>query len=161
MTNQSIHATLTALVTVALLLTAATAQAQARYTYSAAGDEVTDTKTGLTWRRCSEDQTWSGGTCTGFAGHYSHEQALARATAQAGAAGWRLPNIKELSSIADKTRSNPAIDTTAFPATPSNLYWSATPNARDAKFVWGVIFNAGFDYFYDRDGHGGHIRLVR
>lgn len=134
MNTPSIRTTLAALAVAALLLPVTTAQAQARYTYSTAGDEVTDTKTGLTWRRCSEGQAWSGGTCTGTAASYTHERALARATAQAGTAGWRLPSVEELSSIAT------SIDTTAFPATPSNWYWSATPNADYHYSAWIVLF---------------------
>jgi hypothetical protein len=163
MTTPSIRATLAALATAALLLASATAQAQAqaRYSYSAAGDEVTDTQTGLTWRRCSEGQTWSGGTCTGTIATYTHEQALARATSQAGTAGWRLPSVKELSSIADKTRSNPAIDTTAFPATPSDWYWSSTPYAGLSSYAWGVGFGDGYVGGYDSRDNSYHVRLVR
>lgn len=163
MTPLSILTTLS-LTTAAVLLTTTVAQAQARYTYSATGDEVTDTKTGLTWRRCSEGQIWSGSICTGIAATYTHEQALAHATTQAGTKGWRLPNVKELSSIANRTRSNPAIDTNAFPATPPNLYWSSTPYAGYSAYVWWVEFSGGFVYFNaSRDGFGGggHVRLVR
>jgi hypothetical protein len=166
MTTPSIRATLAALATAALLLASATAQAQAqaqaqaRYSYSAAGDEVTDTQTGLTWRRCSEGQTWSGGTCTGTIATYTHEQALARATSQAGTAGWRLPSVKELSSIADKTRSNPAIDTTAFPATPSDWYWSSTPYAGHSGYAWYVGFGDG-SVSDDSRYYDFHVRLVR
>ncbi len=116
-----------ALIPLALLACAASAHAQSRYTYSAAGDEVTDSQTGLVWRRCSEGQSWSGGTCTGTAANYTLEAALVQAQAQAGAAGWRLPNVKELSSITDRTRFDPAIDPTVFPATPSAYFWTATP----------------------------------
>ena len=164
-TTSSIRATLAALATAALLLASATAQAQARYTYSTAGDEVTDTKTGLAWRRCSEGQTWSGTTCTGTAATYTHEQALAHAKAQAGAAGWRLPNVKELASLVDKTRFDPAIDTTAFPATPPNRYWSSTPYAVYSGRAWYVYFLGGAvssgSYDTGYRSYSYHVRLVR
>lgn len=153
----------TTVVTAALLLAATLAHSQSRYTYSTAGDEVTDTQTGLTWRRCSEGQTWSGTSCTGtatIAATYTHEQALAHAKAQAGAAGWRLPSVKELSSIAEKTRTNPAIDTSAFPATPSGWYWSSTPYAGDSGYARYVNFysgNVAYGYRYA----SLHVRLVR
>ena len=151
----------TALAAAALLLAAASAHSQTRYTYSTAGDEVTDSKTGLIWRRCSEGQTWSGSTCTSTAATYTHEQALAQAKAQAGTAGWRLPNVKELGSIADKTRTSPAIDPAAFPATPSNWYWSSTPYAVYSSDAWYVDFGlGGVNYGYVRY-YGLHVRLVR
>jgi hypothetical protein len=152
----------TALAAVALLLVAASAQSQiqTRYTYSTAGDEVTDSKTGLIWRRCSEGQTWSGSTCTGTAAAYTHEQALAQAQAQAGMAGWRLPNVKELTSIANKALVNPAIDSTAFPVTPSEWYWSSTPYAGDSSNAWSVNFDNGNVNNGSR-GDGDHVRLVR
>jgi hypothetical protein len=155
--NPSIRATLTAM---ALLLAGASAQSQTRYTYSAAGDEVTDSKTSLIWRRCSEGQTWSGSTCTGTAATYTHEQALAQAQSQAGTAGWRLPNVKELTSIADKALVNPAIDSTAFPATPSNWYWSSTPYAGSSSDAWNVDFYYGYVSDSSR-GNYFHVRLVR
>lgn len=55
-----------------------------------------DKYTGLTWRRCEEPQTWNGKSCTGKRRLFSYEQALRYAQTQQ---GWRLPDIKELSSI--------------------------------------------------------------
>jgi hypothetical protein len=136
---------------------AGTAQAQARYSYSSNGSEVTDTKTGLIWRRCSEGQSWSAGACSGTAASYTHEQALAQAKTQT---GWRLPNVKELSSLVDSSRVNPAIDITAFPATPSSWYWSASPFAGNAALAWGVNFGSGGVSLNLRDGYG-QVRLVR
>ena len=126
--------------TASILLATAT---QAAFIPNAAGDEITDTTTGLIWKRCSEGQTWSAGTCTGTALTFTHEQALQRATIQAGAAGWRLPNVKELSSIVDASRTNPAIDTAAFPATPSNWYWTSSPYAGGSDYAWVVSFDDG------------------
>jgi Protein of unknown function (DUF1566) len=105
-----------------LLLPVALGALAAPFTVSADGQEVTDTKTGLIWRRCAAGMTASGGTCTGTASAFTHEAALTHASTQATVTGvaWRLPNVKELSSIADKSRSNPAIDTVAFPATPAS-----------------------------------------
>ena len=159
MTTPSIRTKLAALTAAAMLLAAPTTHAQARYIYSTAGDEVTDTQTGLTWRRCSEGQTWSGTTCTGTAAAYYHEGALAQAKTQT---GWRLPNVKELASIADKARTAPAIDTTAFPATPSHWYWSSTPYAGGASNAWLVSFYDGYaSYDYRGSGYLILVRLVR
>ena len=102
-----------------------------RYSYSAGGSEVIDSKTGLTWQRCALGMAWTGSTCTGIASGFSHEQALVEAKHHVASSGkaWRLPNVKELSSIADKTRLSPAIDPTVFPATPSYIFWSSTPES--------------------------------
>lgn len=124
---------------VACVLITAPAQAQSRYSYSTDGSEVTDSQTGLVWRRCSEGMAWSGGTCIGVPTTYSHEAALAHAKTQT---GWRLPNVKELASILNISRMNPAIDPTAFPATSSGWYWSSSPMVGDSRFAWVV----GFDY---------------
>jgi hypothetical protein len=151
------------LLTCALLLAglcgAHTAQAQARYSYSADGTEVTDSKTGLVWQRCSAGQSWSAGTstCTGTAATYTHEAALSFAKTQT---GWRLPNVKELSSITDKTRKNPAIDVTAFPAAPSGFFWTSTPRADDASGAWTVNFDNGFVFSGSR-GYTFQVRVVR
>jgi len=122
------------------VLSTASAQAQSRYSYSTDGSEVTDSQTGLVWRRCAEGMAWSGSTCSGTTATYSHEQALARARTQA---GWRLPSVKELGSIVDRSRSNPAIDVAAFPATSSSWFWSSSPYAGNANRAWFVYFGHG------------------
>jgi len=98
------------------------------FTVSSDGNEVTDQKTGLIWRRCAEGMNWDGITCAGVAATYTHEAALQHAVLQASGTGttWRLPNVKELASIIDDSRSIPAIDLSVFPATPPNLFWSAS-----------------------------------
>lgn len=126
------------------------------------GAEVTDQRTGLVWARCSVGQSWSGNTCTGSPSSVTHEAALQHAQSQS---GWRLPNVKELASLADKGCQIPAIDTTAFPATPVSWYWTSSPNVSDASYAWGVNFSSGYVY----GGHGinrnfymgGAVRLVR
>lgn len=99
----------------------------ASYGSDAANNIVNDAWTGLRWRRCLEGQTWSGTTCTGVPTDFTHEQALAH-DGHISRGSWRLPNVKELDSLQDRTRTtSPAIDTTAFPGTTGSLVWSSTP----------------------------------
>ena len=144
-----------------LLAVVGTTQAADRFTYSTDGSEVTDSRTGLIWRRCAEGMTWSGGTCTGTAAQYTHQEALQQAKAQT---KWRLPNIKELSSIVDLNSSNPAAHLISFPKTPSDLFWSSSPNAdvnvNALGYAWGVNFSDGVvdtDYRVSNN----YVRLVR
>lgn len=124
--------------------------------FAISGEEVTDKRTGLVWKRCSEGQTLNGSTCTGTAVNYSHQGALQYAQAQS---GWRLPNVKELASLADKGCQNPAIDRTAFPGTPSNWYWTSSPYVGVSGYAWYVHFYDGYVHGSNRDYN--HVRLVR
>ena len=133
-----------------------------QYTVSTNGQEVTDSKTGLIWRRCSEGQVWSGSACTGSASVFMHEAALAHATAQTLATNvaWRLPNVKELASIRDVTKSAPTIDSLAFPATTSDIYWSSSPRLDDSNYAWGINFYFGYvSGGYRNDSY--QLRLLR
>lgn len=141
-----------------------------RYAYSTDGSEVTDAITGLTWRRCSEGQVWSGSNCTGTATVFTHEAALAQAQAQS---GWRLPNVKELQTLADLSKMKPAIDKVAFPSMPNCdapsycAYWSTTPNvaasrgALTVSFVHGNSADIAEAGGSDRDSSKFHTRLVK
>lgn len=135
------------------------------YLISADGLEVTDPKTGLIWRRCAEGMSWKKKTCTGTALAFTHQQALSRASTEAVATGvaWRLPNDKELPSIADKTRKDPAIDAVAFPATPSSFFWASSPYITIPQTelrAWHVDFLNGFS-FGGFQTNSSHVRLVR
>lgn len=130
--------------------------------FSPSGDEVLDRYTGLVWKRCSQGQTWSGSDCTGTATVHTHEQAMIVAGQSIG--GWRLPNIRELSTLADfGCYSSPgvglaSIDRTAFPRTPREWYWSTTPY-NDSN-AWIVDFDEGDAQAIYRSNQG-YVRLVR
>lgn len=152
------------------LVRAGQVQTTPRYTVSADGQEVTDSRTNLIWRRCPEGMVFSGGTCTGTANRFLHEAALQHAAAQASSTGiaWRLPNVRELSSIADKSLFNPAIDPIVFPATQvgpfGSVFWSASPSIGPSGGAWAVDFTSGNVRFGGaRSGYGiyPHVRLVR
>ncbi|RMX01778.1 DUF1566 domain-containing protein [Allofranklinella schreckenbergeri] len=148
------------------------------------GDEVTDTQTGLVWARCGVGQNWDGNTCVGDAHDLSHQEAMEHAK---GRQGWRLPNVKELSSILDMACSDPrlnpfvedwrpAIDATVFPNASSKTksggfvihggtYWTATPYAGDPLWetsVWVVDFDTPAVYpTVGRMPLSAAVRLVR
>lgn len=148
------------------LLGADTAMAQGAYRYGP--DEkgvpdgvVFDTRTGLTWRRCSEGQIWSNGQCNGEAHVKTYIQAMYHASQQH---GWRAPNVKELASLLDTNRPRPYIDTDAFPNTPTILdsyYWSSTPNEGNPMGGWFVGFGNGRIGASFLNGLRFNLRLVR
>jgi formylglycine-generating enzyme required for sulfatase activity len=55
---------------------------------------------------------------------------------------WRLPSIKELQSIVDRKKRDPAIKA-GFSNTESGWYWSASPDVRNGSFAWIVYFGNG------------------
>lgn len=130
-------------------------QPNSRFTLNDNGTEVKDNRTGLVWRRCSEGQILSVNTCTGSSATYTHAAALANAQKQS---GWRLPNVKELAGLADKGCANPAIDSSAFPNTPSTAYWTSSPYVGRSGDVWNVSF---YDGGVDNDGPRETIKAVR
>ncbi|MDI7270074.1 MAG: DUF1566 domain-containing protein, partial [Myxococcota bacterium] len=109
------------------------------------GDRVVrDTATGLEWQGCVAGQ--SGDSCgTGSATGMSWQAALAYCDglSWAGHDDWRLPSRNELQSIVDYGRVAPAVDPTAFPATPSNWFWSSSSYAGSASDAWAVYFASG------------------
>lgn len=123
---------------------------------------VTDTETGLMWAKCPQGRT--GTTCaSGILQSLNWEDALlsAEASTLAGYGDWRMPNIKELSSIAELRCGNPAANLAVFPNTPNTEMWSSSPSASNASAAWTVQFITGDSQsVYGR--HEIHaIRLVR
>lgn len=136
-----------------------------RFVPSASGEEVTDTQTGLIWRRCSEGQIWSGrsSACSGSYALYNWSNALAHAKSTADSTGvaWRLPNVKELSTLVHRGSISPAIDSSVFPNTPlTNYFWTSTAYAGGASNAWYVFFDDGNVQYYYRSNKGA-VRLVR
>jgi hypothetical protein len=128
----------------------------------ASGDDVTDHAVHVVWRRCVEGMTWNGTTCKGQPGAYSFSEAIARAHDEAARTGlpWRLPNIKELHMIVDKTTFGPVIDLETFPGTPTNRHWSSTASTYDPSLIWTVDFLGG-QVASIGNGFSFYLRLVR
>ncbi len=126
---------------------------------------ITDTVTGLSWKKCMEGVT--GNLCdTGAAASFTWRAALQRPGVVNGGGGfagytdWRLPNIKELTSIVEEKCSGPAINLTRFPNTLSSDVWSGSPYADYSDYAWYVNFNYGNSFNYNRNSDF-QVRLVR
>jgi hypothetical protein len=120
------------------------------FTVSSNGTTVTDNNTGLEWQRQDDGitRTWESAIA------YCENLPLDNKT------DWRLPNIKELESITDDSRYNPAIDTAAFPGTKSSHYWSSTSYANNTLSAWSVSFGFG-DVFNYYKTYFNYVRCVR
>ena len=121
---------------------------QAAYTKS--GNIVTDSVTGLEWQ---DDAV---GAITTWQGAITRCEALTLDTHS----DWRLPNLNELTSIVDDTRSYPSVDPT-FQNTISNAYWSSTTSASNSSSAWLVSFDRGVQNgrFFKTDND--YVRCVR
>jgi hypothetical protein len=106
--------------------------------YSIVNGTVADLKTGLTWEQnisqiqypmASSTETTAPAYCASL--HLN------------GTAPWRLPTIKELLTLVDVKQGSPAIDTSAFPSTPADFFYSATQATFLPGITWTVDFNTG------------------
>jgi hypothetical protein len=102
--------------------------------YVSTTETVKDYKTNLVWQRGWSDKQYNWDD----AGRYCFGLSLGGF-----ASGWRLPSVAELESISDYSRQNPAIDTEAFPNTPSDRFWTSTPYAGYSGSAWYVHFAGG------------------
>jgi hypothetical protein len=129
---------------------------------------VHDKYTGLMWMACSEGMSTSVTPCdTGLPGAYTWQQALQRAAAvNAGSApnygytDWRVPNIKELQSLIDIACYSPAINSSLFPGTLDQHYWSSTAYTTEPNKAWVVNFVHG-ELLRASKLNGYPLRLVR
>jgi hypothetical protein len=129
-----------------LALAAGASHGQGRFTVSADGQEVSDTATRLTWRRCAEGMRWDGKACSGKMVKYSYAGAkewAARSAKDDGKA-WRIPAREELAALVDMAqKKKPRIDAQAFPQTPSAPFWASRAGSNDNLNAWLVSFSSG------------------
>jgi len=125
---------------------------------------VTDQKSKLIWQRCSmgynSDAVCSDdGTAANNTANWADALAYCNTLSLAGRS-WRLPSINELKSIVDETRSNPTIDTVAFPATAPESYWSSTTYAVATNTAWVVWFEYVYAGNLNKALYKLHVRCV-
>lgn len=127
---------------------------------------VIDHSTGLLWQRCLVGQTYNATTtnCDGAPSSVSWQAALQAAqglNASGGYAGnsdWRLPNVKELSSIVEQQCVLPALNLEVFPEVAITVVWTSTARINDHGAAWNINFRRGaVESFNDQ----ATVRLVR
>jgi len=115
---------------------------------------ITDNATGLVWQKCNAGQVLGTGDCRGTGTNlnnygslrdkYDNAVSYCDALTFAGSSNWRLPTIKELSTLLDAGKNNPAIDTVYFLETALSPYVSSTAsvsttNAWEVNFAQGIV----------------------
>lgn len=124
---------------------------------------VHDNVTGLDWQGCAYGMTGDASSCSGTASRRAWSSALADCDSLSwgGFSDWRLPDEFELQSIVDYGRSSaPSINTTFFPGTPSDYFWSSSSSAGTVSYAWCAVFSAGV---VNSSGKTNtlHVRCVR
>lgn len=108
---------------------------------------VQDTVTGLMWMRCSYGQTWdnTNSTCTGSPASITWQDALqlSPGITEGGFSDWRIPSVKELATIVEKSCVDPSVNITIFPATSAENYWTSTTVNDENTWAWGMAFYNG------------------
>ncbi len=113
---------------------------------------VRDNVTGLEWQQATApgDYTWN------EAISYCEDLTLG------GHSDWRLPTIKELSTLVDSSipSPGPTINTAYFPDTRASIYFSSTIYASDSFILWVVYFDRGRVFLSDKSVFH-YVRAVR
>lgn len=101
--------------------------------YDVRASTVIDLVTTLEWQRIPHDRGLD----------WTNARSYCAALLLDGRSDWRLPSRMELLSLADFTRTEPAIDVAVFSGTPSGFYWTSSDGARVPDTVWNVEFWRG------------------
>ncbi|MBM3254534.1 MAG: DUF1566 domain-containing protein [Candidatus Omnitrophica bacterium] len=119
-------------------------------------DTITDNSTGLIWVKDGK----SPGCADGATIIWKKAVDFCENLTYAGYSDWRLPNVRELLSLVDYSRSAPAINTTYFPNTALTDYWSSTTHALTTSQAWGVCYDYGRSFHFDKS-ETNYVRCVR
>jgi hypothetical protein len=147
----------------------------ARFDVDNGDGTITDHLTGLMWEKLSDD----GSIHDKDTGYLNHAGAFVKidalnSAAFAGHNDWRLPNRRELDSIIDLGRYNPAVPPVfhqgcvasctvlTCSCTRNHIYWSSSTSHTTNTNVWVVNSIDGDIYEYGRAaGDSLHVRAVR
>ena len=110
---------------------------------------VTDTSTGLMWQQSAPENAMD------WQSAISYCQNLPQAEYK----DWRMPNRRELRSIAEYDRYDPTINTDCFKGPGSELYWTATTDSLNEAFV--MSFYSGEVWWLGGKDDKHYVRAVR
>jgi hypothetical protein len=120
---------------------------------------VTDACTGLMWQKDTADVNGDGSIGNGDRLNWQEALKYCDSLDFAAHGDWRLPNVRELLSIVDYGRANPAIDPVfgVF----SDRYLSSTSDTVGPDQAWSVSFGEGYVFDDDKILGFGFIRAAR
>jgi hypothetical protein len=109
-----------------------------------ANGTVKDNLTGLIWLKnanCFSYQTWT----NALAVSNTLASGACGLTDGSAAGAWRLPNVRELQSLIDYGKYNPALPAGhPFSGVQANYYWSSSTSANYPSYAWFVYLNDGY-----------------
>ena len=111
---------------------------------------VTDSLTGLIWTKNANP------SASGLPMSWQAALDFVKTITTGGHSDWRLPNERELRSLADYSKYNPALPQDySFTNVRSDYYWSSTSSADHTSYAWAVDMGSGHGYnntTYSYDG---------
>jgi len=130
---------------------------------------VTDNNTGLMWQQRDDGNTYNWWQANGIS-HTTHNPTISfvdvcGSLELGGYTDWRTPTFNELVTIVDYSlaQPGPTIDTSVFPETQQELYWSGNISATyGGTYAWGYHFYYGWArsaMYYKKDYY--YVRCVR
>jgi hypothetical protein len=94
------------------------------------------------------------------AGNWNYAKTYCENLTLSGFSDWRLPNIYELTTLLDNTKSSTPIIINGIENISSFYYWSSTTNASNSGYAWDVDFGYG-NALLDYKTNISYIRCVR
>jgi hypothetical protein len=123
-----------------------------------------DSATGLMWQdepiTEAEKTAIEKYTNNGKVGNWNYAKAYCENLTLGGYSDWRLPNIYELTTLLDNTKSSDPQVLDGIENIASDSYWSSTTGASGSSNVWLVLFSYGYDSWNDKT-NSFYVRCVR
>jgi len=126
---------------------------QADYIRDDTKDIVLDTSTNLMWQDDNDAKT--------LQKNWEDAITYCEAKTLGGYSDWRLPNINELSLLADRSLSSSPVLSSSFDNVIDDFYWSSTTYVSVPTQAWNVLFSVGYTYRTDKTTANRFVRCVR
>ena len=123
-----------------------------------------DSATGLVWQdepyTQNEKTGYDENTNNGKVGDWEYSKSYCENLTLDGYEDWRLPNIFELTTLIDNTKSEKPYVMDGIRNIDSGHYWSSTTSAEDTSNAWNFNFHSGYDdWLYKTNKY--YVRCVR